>query len=104
MTITMMSTIAPPAITSRADMLMAVSRIGGSTDIGGPGATGDPAPGGKGGPGGAAGRSTNAPGGPGDCEAGGCAHPLESPLLGTDGGGEERGGSGRRGGVGSGGV
>src|SRR2546425_12838166 len=99
---TMISTITPPAIASSADMLIDVSRMGGCTDIGGPGATGDPAPEGNGRPGDTAGRSTKAPGGPGDCAAGGCDQPLESALSGTGGGGEDRGGSGRRGGVGSG--
>lgn len=99
----MITTITAPTATRTADMLMDLSRMGGCTDIGGPGATGDPAPGGSGGPGGAAGRSTNAPDGPGDCGAGGCDQPLESALPGTGGGGEASGGSGRRGGVGSGG-
>src|ERR1700736_4796596 len=76
---TMISTMTPPTPSSRADMLMVVSRIGAWTDIGGPGCTGDPAPGGSGAPGGAAGRSTNAPGGPGDCGAGGCDQPVRSP-------------------------
>jgi hypothetical protein len=65
-------------------MLIVVSLIGAWTDIGGPGWMGEPAPGGRGAPGGAAGRSTNAPGGPGDWGAGGCDQPLRSVPLGFD--------------------
>src|SRR3984893_6128090 len=98
MTMTMMIRISAPTPSSTADMLMAVSLIACWTDIGGPGCTGEPAPGGSGAPGGAAGRSTNAPGGPGDWGAGGCDQPLRSAALGPTGDGG-RGGSGRRGGV-----
>src|SRR5713226_4332472 len=94
----MMIRITAPAPRSRMDILMVVSLIGDWTDIGGPGWRGEPAPGGSGAPGGAAGRSTKAPGGPGDWGAGGCDQPLRSvPLAVTGGwvGGE----SGMRGGV-----
>src|SRR3984893_7513644 len=65
MTMTMMIRISAPTPSSTADMLMAVSLIGGWTDIGGPGCTGEPAPGGSGAPGGAAGRPAKGAGGAG---------------------------------------
>src|ERR1700681_3241590 len=77
------TTMTPP--TSRAVMLMVVSLMGAWTDSGGPGWTGEPAPGGSGTPGGATGRLTKAPGGPGDCGAGGCDQPVRSAGL-SDGG------------------
>src|ERR1700738_421379 len=89
------TTITAPS--STAIMLMLVSLIGAWTDIGGPGWTGEPAPGGSGAPSGAAGRSLKAPGGPGDWGAGGCDQPLRSVALAV------RGGSGMRGSVLSGG-
>src|ERR1700716_345044 len=80
-----------PATSSTTDvMLMVVSLMGACTDSGGPGWRGEPAPGGRGAPGGAAGRSTKAPGGPGDCGAGGCDQPLPSPPLGAAGSGASR--------------
>src|ERR1700682_19168 len=91
-----------PAQTSTAIMLMVVALIGAWTDIGGPGWTGEPAPGGSGAPGGAAGRSLKAPGGPGDWGAGGRDQPPRSVAL-AGAGGSKRGGSGMRGGVLSGG-
>ena len=75
------------APTMSAVRLMVVSLMGALTDIGGPGCKGEPAPGGSGARGGAAGRSTKAPGGPGDCGAGGCDQPLPSPPPGAAGSG-----------------
>src|SRR5260370_4463738 len=79
---TMMMRTTAPAPSSTTDMLMVVSLIGDSTESGGPGCTGEPAPGGSGAPGGAAGRSTKAPGGPGDWGAGGCDQPVRSLAVG----------------------
>src|ERR1700732_4555797 len=82
-TTTMMIRTTAPTPSSRAPMLIVVSLIGACTDSGGPGWTGEPAPGGSGAPGGAAGRSTKAPGGPGDWGAGGCDQPVASVPLGA---------------------
>src|SRR3981081_2435929 len=78
-TMTIRTTIAAP--TSSAVRLIVVSLMGVWTDSGGPGCTGEPAPGGNGVPAGTGGRLTKAPGGPGDCGAGGCDQPLRSGAL-----------------------
>src|SRR3981081_4614202 len=78
---TMITRIAIAAPTNSAVRLMVVSLMGAWTDIGGPGWTGEPAPGGNGAPGGAAGRLTKAPGGPGGWGAGGCRQPGRSVPL-----------------------
>src|ERR1700730_16262935 len=89
-TTTITTRTAMTAPTMSAVRLMVVALMGALTDIGGPGCKGEPRPRGGATPGRAAGRSTKAPGGPGDCGAGGCDQPLPSPPPGAAGSGASR--------------
>src|SRR5260370_19566549 len=92
-TTTMMIRTTAPTPNNSTAMLMVVSLIGACTDSGGPGWTGEPAPGGSGAPGGAAGRPPKVPGGPAVLGAGGCAPPLRA--VPTGGAGRLAGGGAR---------